>query len=117
MSGAVSYLSGLSAESAVADHYARRGLTIAARRWRGTAGEIDLVARQGEALVFIEVKQARDFARAAERLSPRQIARICSAAAEFAGGEPRGQLTEMRLDLAMVDGCGRISVLENVTLH
>lgn len=117
MSGAASYHAGLSAEAAVAAHYAERGLTIAARRWRGSAGEIDLVARDGEALIFIEVKKSRDFSRAAERLSSRQIARICAAASEFVAREPKGQLTEMRLDLAMVDGAGRVRVLENVSLH
>lgn len=113
MSGIVSYHSGLSAEGAVADHYSRRGLPIAGRRWRGTLGEIDLIARDGAALVFVEVKNARDFARAAERLTRAQAERIWATAAEFLAGEPRGQLTEVRLDLALVDGTGRIRIIEN----
>lgn len=113
MSGTVSYHAGLSAEDQVAQDYRRRGYHLAGRRWRGRGGELDLVLRDGEGLVFVEVKKARDFARAAERVSRRQIERIFTAASEFVAGEPRGQLTDMRFDVALVDGVGRIEILEN----
>lgn len=116
MSGLVSHLSGLAAEEAVAGHYGRSGLTVGERRWRGTLGEIDLILRDGSALVFVEVKRARDFARAAERLTRAQLERIWATASEYLAGEPRGQLTETRLDLALVDGQGGVRVIENVCL-
>lgn len=62
--GAVAYQAGLAAEACIADDYERRGYPIAARRWRGQGGEIDLVARDGDGLVFIEVKKSRSFDRA-----------------------------------------------------
>lgn len=111
--GATAWHAGKAAEDQVADHYCRSGRPIAARRWRGGAGEIDLVAREGAALIFIEVKRAETFAMAAERLSRRQMERICSAASEYVAGEPCGQDTEMRFDVALVDGLGRIDVIEN----
>lgn len=113
MSGAVSFLSGLAAEAAVARHYTDTGRRVVAQRWRGTAGEIDLIAREGEGLVFVEVKHSRNHARAAEHLSSRQIARIHAAAAEYLATEPRGQATEVRFDVALVDAQGRIEVIEN----
>lgn len=113
MSGKVSYLAGMAAEDAVAAQYARRGHTVAARRWRGTGGELDLVLRNGEGLIVVEVKQARDFALAATRLSRAQLGRISGAVAQFIAGEPRGQLTEVRFDLALVDAVGRVEILEN----
>jgi putative endonuclease len=113
MSGTVSYHAGRVAEDSVAENYARRGFAIAQRRWRGRGGEIDLIAREGDGLVFIEVKKSRSFARAAERISRRQMERILMAASEFVAGEPRGQLTDMRFDVALVDGTGRIEILEN----
>lgn len=116
MSGLPSYLSGLTAEDAVAAEYGRRGLVVAARRWRGAVGEIDLILRDRGGVIFVEVKRARDFARAAERLTRAQAERIWATAAEFLAGEPRGQLTEARLDLALVDGIGRVRIIENVTL-
>ncbi len=85
-----------------------------ARRWRGRAGEIDLIAREGATLVFIEVKRARTIAIAAERLSERQMRRILSAAAEYLSGEPAGQDSDMRFDVALVDGCGRVEIRGNV---
>lgn len=113
MSGLVSYLAGQAAEQSVARHYERSGRRIAATRWRGQAGEIDIVAREGDVLVFVEVKKSRSHAAAAERLSARQMARIYASASEFMAGEPRGSLTEVRFDVALVDAQGRIEVLEN----
>lgn len=113
MTGLTSYLGGLAAEGRVAAHYEASGRAIAARRWRGEGGEIDLVTRDGNVVVFVEVKQAETHARAAERLSDRQAARIRAAATEFVAGEPMGQDTEMRFDVALVDGQGRIEVIEN----
>lgn len=37
----------------------RRGFRILAVNWRGGGGEIDLVAREGRTLVFVEVKSRR----------------------------------------------------------
>ena len=113
MSGARSYQAGLSAENQVAQLYERSGRTVCARRWRGTGGEIDLIARDGANVIFIEVKQSRTHALAAEHLTPRQMARIYASASEFLAGEPGGQNTEARFDVALVDGSGRIDILEN----
>ena len=113
MTGTISYYAGLAAEDIVAADYARRRHGLAARRWRGQAGEIDLIMRDGNTVVFVEVKKSRSSARAATRLSRRQMDRICAAASEFLAGEPRGQLTDVRFDLAMVDGTGRTSIIEN----
>jgi len=35
-----------------------KGLRILARNWRCTMGELDIVAKQGENIVFVEVKSA-----------------------------------------------------------
>ncbi|WP_114965828.1 YraN family protein [Alkalilacustris brevis] len=111
--GEMGYHAGLAAEAAVAAHYLRAGLSVVAERWRGRGGEIDLIARDGEGLVFIEVKKSRSFAHAAERVTARQIGRIFAAASEYLAGEPAGQATEVRFDVALVNGTGEIEVLEN----
>ena len=115
--GKMSYLGGMAAEDAVAADYARRGHPVAAKRWRGTRGELDLVLRDGSGdgtgLIVVEVKQARDFARALGHITPAQLARIHATAAEFAATEPNGQLTDLRLDVALVDGIGRVEIHEN----
>ena len=83
-----------------------------AHRWRGAAGEVDLIFEREGALAIVEVKAAADFARAAESLSARQMGRIMAAAAEYLAGMPLGQATELRFDVALVDGQGRVEVLE-----
>lgn len=109
----MSYHAGLSAEQRIAQDYERRGFVVARRRWRGAGGEIDLITRNSEGLVFVEVKQSRTFARAAERLSRRQMDRIYASAAQFLAGEPGGQLTNARFDVALVDQVGQFEIIEN----
>ncbi len=113
MSGSTQYHAGLAAEDIVATDYDKRCYRIAARRWRGKSGEIDLVMRDGETVVFVEVKKSKTITRAATRLGRSQMDRICTAASEFLAGEPRGQLTDVRFDLALVDGTGAVKVIEN----
>jgi putative endonuclease len=113
MNASRNYHAGLSAEDQVAQLYDRSGRTVVARRWRGPGGEIDLIARDGAEVIFIEVKKARSHAAAAERVTARQMARIYASAECFIGGEPAGAHTSVRFDVALVDGVGRIEVLEN----
>lgn len=113
MSGAVSYHAGLAAEDQVAREYQRRGYDLAAHRWRGKGGEIDLIARDGEGFIFVEVKKSVSHARASERLSLRQIQRLYDAAAEFLAGCPHGLNTLARFDVALIDQFGRIEIVEN----
>ena len=115
--GLVAYHDGLAAEDAVEAHYVRNGQTILARRWRGKSGEIDLVVEDGTGFIFVEVKKARTHGAAAESLSMRQLGRICRASEEYAASQCPDRSVFMRVDLALVDGQGRIDVLENISLH
>lgn len=117
MSGARSYHAGFAAEDQVARYYIGAGYQICSRRWRGSAGEIDLIARIGQEVIFIEVKQSSSHALAAQHLTARQMARIYASAAEFLAGEPDGQLTKSRFDVALVDGSGQIEILENAFME
>lgn len=103
----------MAAEEQVEAQYVRSGRKVAARRWRGKAGEIDLILRDGSGLIFVEVKRAQTHSLAAERLSARQINRIRAAASEFVAAEPAGQDSEMRFDVALIDGQGQIEIVEN----
>ncbi len=47
---------GISAESRAAAFLIAKGFRILARRWRSPLGEIDIVARRRQLLVFVEVK-------------------------------------------------------------
>jgi putative endonuclease len=111
--GQANYYAGHAAEASVARLYEDRGIAICARNWRGITGEIDLIGRDGETVVFVEVKQSRTHDLAASHISRAQIGRIFATVDEFVASEPRGLLTDVRIDLALVDGQGQIEVLEN----
>ena len=111
--GQTAHVAGQAAEAMVARIYESAGHPVAARRWRGPSGEIDLVTRDGEGVIFVEVKKARDFAQAAGRISRRQIERLFAAGTEYVAQMPKGTLTDMRFDLALVDAAGRVEVVEN----
>jgi putative endonuclease len=115
--GLLAYHTGRAAEDSVARNYLSRGFELSEKRWRGKSGEIDLIFKtygefQNE-IVFVEVKKAKSFAAAAQRITARQQARICAAAEEYLCNQPLGLLTPMRVDAAFVNGSGEIEVLEN----
>ncbi|AHM02849.1 hypothetical protein roselon_00404 [Roseibacterium elongatum DSM 19469] len=114
--GRRSFLAGQAAEEQVARAYERAGHTIRARRWRGPLGELDIVAERDGEMVFVEVKSAATAARAAEALTQRQIQRLMRSAEHFLGTCPKGALTPMRFDVALVDGRGRIEIVRNALM-
>jgi len=111
--GKTAYHAGIAAEDSVARSYIRQGYKLIAQRWRGRSGEIDLIVQQGDVFVFIEVKKSSSFAQAALRITPAQKARIFAAANEFVSKKPKGLLSEMRFDAALVDAAGQIKIIEN----
>lgn len=69
-------------EDAAARLLLAKGYTLLARNWRVKAGELDIVARDGAALVFVEVKTLRreGMYRPGDNLSLRQMRRNFRAA-------------------------------------
>lgn len=114
--GQRAYLTGVSAEARVERAYRDRGCDLLTRRWRGGGGEIDLIFRRGDLLVFVEVKSSSSFERAIESLQWAQLTRIQSSAEAFVGAHPEFALLDMRVDLAAVDGMGRFRVIPNITM-
>jgi putative endonuclease len=64
---------------------ARRGYEIIARRYRNRVGELDIVARDGRTLVFVEVKSrdGRNFGEGCEAVTPLKQRRMASLAVAF----------------------------------
>jgi len=115
--GRRAYHSGVSAERQVAQVYDARGADLLETRWRGQGGEVDLIFLQAGVYVFCEVKRACSFDAAAQRLDRRQMQRIHLAASEYLAFTPRGQLSDVRFDLAVVDGQGRVEIREGAFSH
>jgi len=97
---------GLDAEAMAAWRLRLKGYRILARRFRCPQGEIDLVARRGRTLAFVEVKaRARDAD--AELITSRQRRRIERAASVFLQRHPALATLELRFDAVRVEGTGR----------
>ncbi len=69
-------------ERAAARFLRRKGLRVITRGYRTRHGEIDLIAREGEVLVFVEVKSRRRGV-PAEAVTPEKRRRITLAALHF----------------------------------
>jgi putative endonuclease len=85
--------------------------SIIAQRYKTKAGEIDLIARRGDHLAFVEVKRRKSHEDAAHAVTARQQARIALAAELFLG--ERGDLSQcsMSFDVVLVSpnrGCAHI---------
>lgn len=113
MSGLQSYLKGANAEDRIARHYVDQNYCLIATRWRGQAGELDLITKKDGQFVFIEVKSSKSHAKAALSLSVAQRERQMIAAQEFLGTQNLSLDTDMRFDVALVDAAGRFDILHN----
>lgn len=114
--GTANHHAGHAAECVAEERYRAGGYAVLERRWRGTGGEIDLICGDAEGLVFVEVKKARSFDAAAQRLTERQARRIRSAALEYLAERDEPMDRAMRFDLACVDQLGRCAMIENALM-
>jgi len=83
-----------------------KGYRILARRWRAPGAEIDIVARRGGTIVFVEVKARRSMDLAEIALTPAQRRRITRAAELFLARHPRHGGGNMRYDMILVSNGG-----------
>ena len=93
---------GLSAESRAAAYLIAKGYRIVARRWKSPVGEIDIVARRREILVFVEVKARASLDSAAESVLPRQRMRVIAAAEAWLAAHPDDANSAIRFDAVLV---------------
>lgn len=103
--GSGTYQSGLFGEEIVADGLQRAGWRMLGHRVRTRVGELDLVARRGDTIVFAEVKTARPGRIAVEEsVDGRQRHRIRRAAVAWMSSNPALQrgVRRYRFDVFLV---------------
>ena len=98
----VAFRLGISAESRAAAFLIAKGFRILARRFRSPAGEIDIVARRRQLLIFVEVKARAGLDEAAEAVTPRQRARIAAAAEAWLALHGSDGFQDIRFDAVLV---------------
>jgi len=82
---------GAAAEEAAARYLSSLGYQVLERNWRCRSGEIDLIARDGEVLVFVEVRSRRTgsrFGAAVEAVTPRKIRQVRGVAGVYLSFHP-----------------------------
>lgn len=96
----------------------RRGYAILARRYRTRYGEIDIVARDGETTVFVEVKArvTDEFGSAAEAVTRPKQRRLAYMASDYLA---RNNLAHApcRFDVVAIDRAGGPSEMITVYCH
>jgi putative endonuclease len=96
------HFTGLSAGSRAAAYLVAKGYRIVARRFKTPVGEVDIVARRKDVLVFVEVKARNTLDNAAESLLPRQQRRIAAAASAWLAANPDDAESNIRFDVVLV---------------
>ena len=94
---------GIAAEEIAARFLAAQGLTIVERNWRRRTGEIDIIARDGATLVFIEVRlrRRRDYGGAAASITAAKRARLVATAQQYLARMDRAP--PCRFDAVLLD--------------
>src|SRR5579863_4831950 len=102
-------------ERAAEKYLKRNGYRIVARNFRAAGAEIDLVAMDGEMLVFVEVKtrRSRDAGAPEEAVDERKQKQIRRAAEMFAT-RYRAEDVTMRFDIVAVDASGKRLEIEHL---
>jgi len=93
---------GLRAESLAAFYLRVKGYRILDRRYRCAAGEVDIIARRGDALCFVEVKARRTAVAGLEAVTPRTRKRIVNAARIWLAGHPGHEMCAWRFDIIVI---------------
>ncbi len=96
------YRLGLKAETMAAWWLRAKGYRILARRWKSSAGEIDLVARRGGTIAFVEVKARATRDAAIEAVGPAAQRRILRAADIWLSRNPAFVDKVLRFDIIAI---------------
>ncbi|MBK9710826.1 MAG: YraN family protein [Kouleothrix sp.] len=105
-------------EQAAAAYLIRQGYAEVGRKWRCSAGEIDLLMRDGAALVFVEVRTRRgdEMGSAEESVGRAKQARLIALAYAYldATAAPRDLIWRIDVVAVDIDRSGRIARLNHI---
>jgi putative endonuclease len=95
---------GTAGEERACAHLRHQGLTILERNFRCRVGEIDVVAREGDTVVFVEVKERGDASHgtAVEAVTPAKRRRVIRAAELWAARHGQSD-SKVRFDVVGID--------------
>ena len=106
-------------EETAAAYLEQKGYAILERQYRTPVGEIDLIARDGKTLAFIEVKTRRSarYGQPAAAVGTEKQRRITRAALWYMMNKKQGEAPPCRFDVVEIyatpDGAWKVRHLEN----
>ena len=106
---------GDAAEERACRHLEASGLAIVEKNYRTKGGEIDIIARKGDVLVFVEVRSREDagFGTPEESITPAKRRRIVVTARDYLSKVPSSSWREARFDVIAIEGSGEAAVLRH----
>ena len=113
--GRRNHFSGIAAEESVTANYRRRGAIVMGQRIRTPEGELDLVLRLNDMLIFVEVKKRRNVRSFDSPVSHKQWQRLEKAALHYIteAANETGVQPFCRFDVAMMGPDGSVEIIEN----
>jgi putative endonuclease len=99
---------GREAEDAVCAYLGGRGMRVVERNFRARGGEIDVIARDGDVLAFVEVRfrEQDGHGLPEESVGPAKRRKIVTAARAYMATVSPDSWREARFDVAAVEGGG-----------
>ncbi|MBF4589457.1 YraN family protein [Curtobacterium sp. VKM Ac-1395] len=107
---------GARGEAIAADWLERHGYVIVDRNWRCARGELDIVARCADDLVFVEVKTraGASTGHPLEAVTPQKLTRLRRLVPAWFAAHPDHSARGIRIDAIAVHVMGDRSVVEHV---
>ncbi|MEJ2609211.1 MAG: YraN family protein [Candidatus Thiodiazotropha sp.] len=95
---------GAQAEQQALDYLSRRGLKLVERNYRCKVGEIDLIMKERDALIFVEVRfrQSSGFGSPLESITPSKQRKLLAAANQYLQVKQKDQ--PCRFDVVALNG-------------
>lgn len=100
---------GQRAEQVASTFLEQQGLTLVERNYACTRGEIDLIMRDRNTLVFVEVRyrRSRRYGSAAESVDWRKQGKLLATAEHYLQAHPKAARQPCRFDVIALTGQGR----------
>jgi putative endonuclease len=93
-----------------------KGYKILARRYKTICGEIDIIARKGDTIVFAEVKSRKTLDKCYNAVTDRQLRRIQRASEIFMGRNKNLRQNFTRYDVILISNWKFPEHIENVSI-
>ena len=103
-------------EQAAATYLVQAGYQVVARKWRCALGEIDLIVRDPECLVFVEVRTRRGSSPPAESVNINKQRRLINLALLYLQDSQASDTQSWRIDVIAISigSDGQIAVLDHI---